>query len=97
MGSSPSRVWRDIDLPIARRALVVGAGFAFAISLGEFGATSFVGRRPEYLTVPLAIARLLSQPGDSIRGQAMALSVVLMVVTTMVLLFVDRADGSNVL
>lgn len=97
LGASPGHVWRTIDGPIARRALAIGAGFSFAISLGEFGATSFVGRRPDAMTVPLAIARLLSQPGDAIRGQAMALSVVLMVVTTLVLLAVDRADGSNVL
>lgn len=94
MGASPLKVRRDIDLPIARRALTVGAGFAFAISLGEFGATSFVGRRPDFMTVPLAIARLLSQPGQSIRGQAMALSVILMFVTVAVLLVVDRADSS---
>ena len=97
MGASPSRVRRDIDLPIARRALAIGAGFAFAISLGEFGATSFVGRRPEFMTVPLAISRLLSQPGDIIGGQAMALSVILMILTTVVLLVVDRADGSGVI
>lgn len=97
MGADPAKVRRDIDLPIARRALVVGAGFAFAISLGEFGATSFVGRRPDLMTVPLAIERLLGQPGQSIRGEAMALSVVLMVVTTVVLLVVDRADRGRVL
>ncbi len=94
MGASPAKIRRDIDLPIARRALVVGGGFAFAISLGEFGATSFVGRRPDLMTVPLAIARLLSQPGQSIRGQAMALSVILMVVTAVVLLAVDRTDSA---
>ncbi len=94
MGANPRQVRRDIDLPIARRALTVGAGFAFAISLGEFGATSFVGRRPDFMTVPLAIGRLLSQPGQSIRGQAMALSVILMVVTAVVLLAVDRADST---
>jgi thiamine transport system permease protein len=97
MGATPAKVRRDIDLPIARRALLVGAGFAFAISLGEFGATSFVGRRPDLMTVPLAIGRLLSQPGQSIRGQAMALSVILMLVTAIVLLLVDRADRSNVI
>jgi ABC-type sulfate transport system permease component len=47
------------------------------------------------MTVPLAISRLLSQPGQTIRGQAMALSVILMVVTAIVLLVVDRADGSQ--
>ena len=97
MGATPRRIRRDIDLPIARRALAIGAGFAFAISLGEFGATSFVGRRPESMTVPLAIGRLLGQPGDTIQGQAMALSVILMILTTTVLMFVDRADGSGVI
>ena len=92
LGSEPRRVLRDIDLPIARRAITVGAGFAFAVSLGEFGATSFVGRRPDFMTVPVAIARLLSQPGQQIRGQAMALSVILMVLTTAVLLTLDRSD-----
>jgi thiamine transport system permease protein len=92
MGASPAKIRRDIDLPIARRALLVGAGFAFAISLGEFGATSFVGRDPDRMTVPLAIARLLSQPGDAIRGQAMALSVILMLVTVVVLVLIDRVD-----
>ena len=92
LGAEPRRVLRDIDLPIARRAVTVGAGFAFAVSLGEFGATSFVGRRPDFMTVPLAIARLLSQPGQQIRGQAMALSVILMVLTTAVLLTLDRSD-----
>jgi len=97
LGASPAQIRRDIDFPIARRALLVGAGFAFAISLGEFGATSFVGRRPDLMTVPLAIARLLSQPGQTIRGQAMALSVILMLVTVTVLLIVDRFDRSDVL
>ncbi|MGI9608060.1 MAG: ABC transporter permease [Acidimicrobiales bacterium] len=90
MGANPAKVRRDIDAPIARRALSVGAGFAFAISLGEFGATSFVGRRPDLMTVPLAIARLLGQPGDVIRAQAMALSVLLMLLTTVVLLIIGR-------
>lgn len=97
MGASPKRIRRDIDLPIARRAFTVGAGFAFAISLGEFGATSFVGRNPDLMTVPLAIERLLGQPGQIIRGQAMALSVILMMVTAVVLLIVDRADRGGVL
>lgn len=97
LGANPRRIRRDIDLPIARRALAIGAGFAFAISLGEFGATSFVGRRPQFMTVPLAIGRLLTQPGELIQGQAMALSVILMIVTTVVLMIVDRSEGSSVI
>jgi thiamine transport system permease protein len=51
LGASPERVRREIDLPIAGRAFVVAAGFAFAISLGEFGATVFLAR-PDRPTLP---------------------------------------------
>ena len=64
LGASPARVWREVDLPIAARALLVAAGFAFAISLGEFGATLFVAR-PDYPTLPVVIYRLLGLPGRS--------------------------------
>jgi thiamine transport system permease protein len=40
LGAPPWRVWREVDLPIAARAVLVGAVFAFTISMGEFGATS---------------------------------------------------------
>ena len=90
LGASPSVVRREIDLRIGARALATGVGFAFAVSLGEFGATSFVGRRPDLLTVPLAIQRLLGTPGDLLRGQAMALSVLLMLVTAVVVFVGDR-------
>ena len=76
LGSSPLRIRREIDIPLVTRGLTVAAGFAFAISLGEFGATSFLPRRADTLTGPQAIFRLLSTPGDVLRGQAMALSVV---------------------
>ena len=44
LGARPWRVWRDVDLALAGRAVLVAAGFAFAISLGEFGATSVLAR-----------------------------------------------------
>ena len=89
LGATPARVRREIDLPIAARALAVGAGFSFAVSLGEFGATSFLPRHPDRLTAPLALFRLLSQPGDALRGQAMALAVVLMLVTALSVLAIE--------
>jgi thiamine transport system permease protein len=89
LGASPGRAWREVDLPIVGRALLVGAGFAFAVSLGEFGATLFVAR-PDTPTMPLAIFRLLSQPGALAFGQAMAMSVVLMLVTAIAILAIDR-------
>ena len=80
LGSSPLQVWRQIDLPLVARSILIGAIFSFSISLGEFGATSFVAR-PHTPTMPLAIYRFLSQPGDLNYGQAMAMSSILMLVT----------------
>ncbi len=79
LGTAPRRVWFYVDWPIARRAVLSAAIFAFTVSLGEFGATSLLAR-PEYPTLPLAIARFLSQPGGLNYGQAMAMATILMVV-----------------
>ncbi|MFF5966342.1 ABC transporter permease [Streptomyces collinus] len=89
LGASPWRVWREVDLPMVRRALLIAAGFAFAVSLGEFGATVFIAR-PDNPTLPVAVARLLGRPGDLNYGQAMALSTILMVVCAVALLVLER-------
>jgi thiamine transport system permease protein len=90
LGASPARAWREVDLPLVRRAVLVAAGFAFAISLGEFGATTVIARA-DTPTVPVAIDRLLGRPGSLNVGQAFALSVVLLVLTATAVLLVDRA------
>ena len=89
LGASPRRVRREVDLRVAARGVAVGAGFAFAVSLGEFGATSFIPRRPETLTAPLALFRLLGTPGEALRGQAMALAVALMALTAVAVFVMD--------
>ncbi|MEU5631382.1 ABC transporter permease [Streptomyces rishiriensis] len=89
LGASPWRVWREVDLPMVRRALLVAAGFAFAVSLGEFGATVFIAR-PDNPTLPVAVARLLGRAGELNYGQAMALSTILMVVCAVALLVLER-------
>ncbi len=89
LGASPARVWREIDLPIISRAGLVAAGFSFAVALGEFGATVFVARA-NWPTMPVAIFRLLGRPGITHFGQAMALSTVLMILTAMAVLAIDR-------
>ena len=89
LGASPARVRREVDLRAAARGVAVGAGFAFAVSLGEFGATSFIPRRPETLTAPLALFRLLGTPGEALRGQAMALAVALMALTAVAVFIMD--------
>jgi thiamine transport system permease protein len=89
LGATPARVWREVDLPIVARAGLVGAGFAFAVSLGEFGATLFIAR-PETPTLPVAIFRLLGQPGALPFARAMAMSTILMLLTAASILAVDR-------
>ena len=89
LGAPPGRVWREIDLPLIFRAMLVGAGFAFALSLGEFGATSFIAR-PDAPTLPIAIFRLLSRAGAANFTQAMALSTILMGLTAASILAIER-------
>lgn len=89
LGASPWRVWREVDLPMVRRAVLIAAGFAFAVSLGEFGATVFIAR-PDHPTLPVAVARLLGRAGELNYGQAMALSTLLMVVCAGALLALER-------
>jgi len=89
LGASPGRVRREVDLPIVARGLAVAAGFAFAISLGEFGATVFLAR-PDRPTLPVAIFRFLGRPGEVNVAQAYALAVVLMAVTVLSVLLVER-------
>jgi thiamine transport system permease protein len=89
LGASPLQVFRAVDLPLVGRALLVAATFAFTISLGEFGATALISR-PEYPTVPLMIYRFISQPGAINYGQAMALSTILMVVTAVGIILIER-------
>lgn len=92
LGASPARVWREVDLPLILRVLGVAAGFAFAVSLGEFGATVFVARS-DWPTVPVAIFRFLGRPGALNAGQAAALSIVLMALTAAAVLVADRVSA----
>ena len=89
LGASPLEVWKTIDLPILRRATLAAATFAFTISLGEFGATLLIAR-PDYPTIPVAIERFLSQPGGLNYGQAMAMATILMLITVISILLIEK-------
>lgn len=95
LGASPQQVWREVDLPMVARAALIGAGFAFAVSLGEFGATSFLAL-PTNPTLPTAIFRLLGRPGASSFAYAMALSTILMVGTAAAVMLIERLRKDTV-
>ena len=80
LGASPLRAWREIDVRMAAQPMITGAGFALAISLGEFGATAFLTRQGR-LTLPIAIDQLLSKPGALLHAQGYVLACVLAVLT----------------
>jgi thiamine transport system permease protein len=89
LGASPWRASLTVDLPVIGRPLLAAAGFAFAVSLGEFGATSFLAR-DEHPTLPVVIFGLLGHPGPMNYGMALAASVVLAATTAGVMLAVER-------
>lgn len=89
LGASPGRVLRTVDGPFLVRGLGLAVGFAFAVSLGEFGATSFLAR-PENPTLPVVIFRLIGRPGAENYGMALAASVVLAAITAAVMMVAER-------
>jgi len=94
LGAAPGRVLRSVDGPLGARSLGLAIGFAFAVSLGEFGATSFLAR-PETATLPVVIYRLIGRPGAENYGMALAASVVLAVLTATVMMVAERLRGDR--
>ena len=95
LGAGPLRVLLAVDLPVAWRPLLAATGFAFAVSLGEFGATSFLAR-DDNPTLPVVIYQLISHPGEANFAMAMAASVVLAATTAAVVLLVERLRVGSV-
>lgn len=89
LGASTPRLLARLELPLAYPALGVAAVFAFAASLGEFGAALLL-RRPETTTLPLAIYDALSHPGPLYRGEALALATLLLLVALAGFLLIER-------
>lgn len=89
LGANPWRVFRELDLPILFRTITVSALFAFTISLGEFGASSFLSNTA-MPTIPVAIYRYISQPGALNYGQALAMSSLLMLVCVVGSLLIEQ-------
>jgi thiamine transport system permease protein len=97
LGASPTRAWREVVVPHLWRPLVVAAALAAAISLGEFGATSFLSRSGDE-TMPIAIEKLLSRTGSLLQAQGYALAAMLAAATIALVVAVDRAGdivGTN--
>jgi molybdate transport system permease protein len=84
LGASPLTVFRRVSIPLVTPAIVAGTVLAWARALGEFGATiTFAGNFPgRTQTIPLAVYSTL----ESDRDAAIALSVLMMVVSLLILI-----------
>ena len=95
LGSPPWSVLARIELPHLTRGLGLAVGFAFATSLGEFGATSFLAR-PDNPTLPVLVVRLFGRPGAESYGLALAATVVLAGLAGAAMALAERARPEEV-
>ena len=86
LGASRMRVLLDIELPQVFAGVVAGAAFAFAISIGEFDSTVILASGSSAYTMPVAIERFIGRR----LGPATAMGCVLLVVTALSFLIIDR-------
>jgi len=97
LGSSPLRTFLRVSIPVARPGLASGVALAWARAIGEFGATLlFAGSLVAVTqTAPLAIFARFSDPNGY--TQAIALSVVLIIVSAALLMAVKFTGGDRAL
>jgi thiamine transport system permease protein len=86
LGATRLRAFLDIELPLVRRGLLVGAVFAFAISLGEISATIMLAS-PDLKTMPITINDLRAARSF---GGASAMSSFLILVTGGAFALIER-------
>lgn len=92
LGASRLTAFIKVELPLLLSSIVVAGLFSFAISLGEFGATSFLSRT-DLATVPVGIYRLLNT--RQIEAAA-ALSTILVVATVVSFALIERLGKASV-
>lgn len=87
LGGTRWRVFFHIELPLLRTALLAGAAFAFAISIGEMSATLMLAQAG-FKTMPVAVYNFL---GARLFGAASAMSVILILVTGAAFILIERS------
>ncbi|GAA0223874.1 ABC transporter permease [Haladaptatus pallidirubidus] len=90
LGATRFRSLVDIELPLVAAGLAAGAAFAFAISIGEFDSTVILATGSSSYTMPVAVERYL---GNRTLGPATAMGTVLLAVTAVSFVVIDRLGG----
>lgn len=89
-GANPWQLFREVMFPLAGRALISGAILTWTRAIGEFGATILFAGNLEGVTQTMPMAIYLGF--ERSLGVAIALSVMLMVVSTVLLLLTRRLE-----
>jgi thiamine transport system permease protein len=94
LGASRARALVDVELPLVATAVVAGAAFAFAISVGEFDSTVLLAEGVDSYTMPVALERYIGTRslGPSL-GPATAMATVLLAITAASFVAIDRLGG----
>jgi thiamine transport system permease protein len=94
LGASRVRALVDVELPLVWTAVLAGAAFAFAISIGEFDSTVLLAEGVESYTMPVALERYIGNRslGPSL-GPATAMGTLLLFVTAASFVVIDRLGG----
>ncbi|MEY5040367.1 MAG: hypothetical protein RLZZ48_1136, partial [Actinomycetota bacterium] len=92
LGATPRRAWSTIDGPLLTKAIASAAALSAAVSLGEFGASSFLSRR-DSTTLPVLISQELSRPGDVRSAHAYVVASLFIAASLVVILTIEFAQG----
>jgi thiamine transport system permease protein len=86
LGASRLKTFLKIELPLLLPGIIVAGLFSFAVSIGEFGATSFLSKA-NFATIPVGIYRLINTRNI---GAAAAFSAILITITVISFMIIER-------
>jgi thiamine transport system permease protein len=93
-GASSFQIWRFVESGMIKGVLLTSLGYAAIISVGEFGASSFLAYGSEG-TIPTLLFRLIARPGEQNYGMAMAVSAILIAFSFLVVYLSSRRAQSS--
>lgn len=88
LGSSRFKTFFTVDINLIKKPVISASIFAFAISIGEFGATLILFRQ-ENTTIPIALYRLMS--GRHF-GAASAMGTLLLIISLLSFILIDSLN-----
>lgn len=79
-GANASQTWWHIESQMIRNVILTAIGYSLVVSIGEFGAASLLAYGDQ-ATLPTVLYALISRPGETNYGMAMAVSASLILLT----------------